>query len=549
MHLCEERGRFCLGVLLLALASSVAAQNARVEFLGKSADKWLSDLNSGEPRVRRNAAFALGKLGSGAETGIGPLARLVQMDPSPAVREAAAFSLGEICQGGRGLSTDAFSALKNALAGDREPLVRRSAAFALGSLGSASPEAQQALERALVDPIPAVRQNAAWALGHIGPTAVPALKKALTDADPLVCRDAAGACSLVGKEAHAALPELLACCAPQRDAELRKMALSVLVKLVGPDDKVAVRTLAQALGDPDIEVRRNAALALSNIGGPDAAAAVPVLVEALRTGDLELKRTAAAAIKNIGKDARSALPSLRDALNDPDEELRTNAAVAIGGIGEDAAPVVRDLVRHLADPKESARVRTEAAVALSRIGAVPDAVEAVPTLLGVLGDPADDAKVRERTMWALRVHQGNLRNLNVFPTLTKILSEPKRHETRMLRYDCAYMLGLFLESETPAKALDVLLDFLKDNTILIYTGTSVGAGGASAESKTAKTKIEEKGLGDGRVMAIAALDKIGRTRVVARPDIVQQLHALADSSETQGDLRQKTKELLRKLKK
>jgi hypothetical protein len=57
------------------------------------------------------------------------------------------------------------------------------------------------------------------------------------------------------------------------------------------------------------------------------------------------------------------------------------------------------------------------------------------------------------------------------------------------------------------------------------------------------------GLGDGRIMAIAALDKIGRARVIARPDIVQHLHTLADSPETQGDLRQKTKELLRKLKK
>jgi HEAT repeat protein len=537
----------CLGLILTGAA---LAQGSRLDFLGKSADKWLGDLNAGEAHTRRNAAFSLGKMGGGAELAVAPLARLVQMDPSPSVREAAAFSLGEICQGGRGLSNEAFAALKSALAGDREPLVRRSAAFALGNVGSASPDAQQALERALSDPSPAVRQNAAWALGHVGPTAIPALRqKALVDPDPLVCRDAAGACSLIGKEARAALPELLLCCRPDRDAELRKMALSVIVKLVGPEDRAAVSTLRLALGDRDLEIRRNAALALSNVGGPDAAAAVPVLVDALRTGDLELKRTAAAAIKNIGPDARSALPTLRDALNDADEELRANAAVAIGGIGEAAAPVVRDLVKHLANPSETARVRVETAVALSRIGAVPEAVDAVPTLLSILATPANDSKVRERVLWALRVHKGNLRSLNVFPTLIKVMSEPRYPGSNMLRYDCAYILGLFLESETPAKALDVLLEFLKDQNILIYTGTTVGAGGASAESKTGKTRIEEKGMGDGRVMALAALEKIGTERVGRRPDIMQQLHVLADNPDTQAELRQKTQELLRKLKK
>jgi len=539
----------CLCLLAFGtLAAPAAAQGARLDFLGKPADKWLGDLNAAEPRVRRNAAFALGKMGGGAELAVAPLTRLLQMDPSAGVREAAAFALGEICQGGRGLSNEAFAALKNALSSDREPLVRRSAAFALGSVGSASPEAQQALEKALADANPAVRQNVAWAMGRIGPTAMPALKKALTDPDPLVCRDAAGACSLVGKEAHTALAELLGCCGPRRDNELRKAALAVLVKVVGPEDKTAVRTLTQALSARDVEIKRNAALALSNIGGPDAAAAVPILLDMLRGGDLELKRTAAAAIKNIGKDARAALPALRDALNDPDEELRFNAAVAIGGIGEAAAPVVRDLVRHLADPKESSKVRTEAAVALSRIGPVPDAQASVPTLLAVLENTANDPKVRERTLWALLVHQGNLRSLNVFPILTKILSEPKRPDAPMLRYHCAYVLGLFLEAETPAKALDVLLDFLKDTKILIYTGTTASAGGASAESKVGKTKIEETGFGDGRVMAIDALSRIGRERVRSRPDIVRQLEALANDPQTLADLRQKTKDLLLKLK-
>jgi HEAT repeat protein len=535
--------------MLLLMSSICLAQEPRVDFLGKTADKWLEDLNKDDARLRRNAAFALGKMGSGADMAQSALTRVLQMDSSETVREAAAYALGEICKGGKGLNNDTFAALQTALQGDRDPLVRRSAAFALGSIGSASPTALQALERALADASPGVRQNAAWALGRLGPTAVPALRKALTDADAVVCRDAAASCGLIGKDAHPLLPELLACCTPERDPELRKMALSVLVKLVGPDDKLGVQILTRSLADRDIEIKRNAALALSNIGGPDAAAAVPILLDALRGGDLELKRTAAAALKNIGKDARAALPALRDALHGPDEELRVNAAVAIGGMGDAAAPVVRDLVRHLADPAESPRVRVEAAVALSRIGPVPAAVEAVPTIIGVLKNPANESKVRERTLWALIVHQGNMRNLKVFRALTEILSEPKLHETRMLRYLCAYVLAMYLAEETPGKALDALLDHLKDDSTLIYTGTTASAGGTGTESNAGKTEIKEKGIGDGRVTVIDALERVGRARVRARKDIVEQLQALADDPQTNAELRRRSQELLRKLKK
>jgi HEAT repeat protein len=539
--------RFGVCVLLVGAWTSSSAAQARLDFLGKPASKWQSDLTNADASIRRNAAFALGKMGGGGISAVSELGRLVKGDASESVREAAAYALGEICKGGQGLTAEAFGALTTALASDSKPLVRRSAAFALGNIGSASPEAEEALKKALADGNDAVRQNVAWALGRIGPTAVPTLRKALQDRDSLVCRDAAASIAVLGKDGRAALPEMLTCCTPDRDPELRKIALAALVKLVGPEDRLAVQPLTQALNDRDVEIKRNAALALSNIGGPDAASAVPVLLDALRGGDLELKRQAAAAIKNIGKDAAAALPALRLALNDSDEELRMNAAVAIGGIGPAAEPVVNDLVRHLADPKEAPKVRTEAAVALSRIGPVPDGVAAVPKLLQVLGDTSNDAKVRERTMWALRVHQGKLREMNVFPTLTKILSEPKQHETRMLRYDCAYMLGLFLEGETPNAALDTLHEFLKDNTILIYTGTTASTGSTGTEARNTKTKIEEKGYGDGRVMAIAALDRIGSQRVLGRPDIVQQLEALANDPQTLSEMRQKTKDLLKKL--
>src|SRR5207302_8479714 len=104
---------------------------------------------------------------------------------------------------------------------------------------------------------PEVRQSSAWALGKIGEVGLPSLRKALADADNLVKRDAAGALSKFDpKTARLALNELLPLCAVN-NSEVRKAALIVLVKIVGPDDSAALAPIRQALGDPDAEVRAN----------------------------------------------------------------------------------------------------------------------------------------------------------------------------------------------------------------------------------------------------------------------------------------------------
>jgi len=47
----------------------------------------------------------------------------------------------------------------------------------------------------------------------------------------------------------------------------------------------------------------------------------------------------------------------------------------------------------------------------------------------------------------------------------KIVAEPPTHENRMLRYDSAFMIGIFEGDKAPKAALDVLLEFLKDDGI------------------------------------------------------------------------------------
>ncbi len=111
------------------------------------------------------------------------------------------------------------------------------------------------------------------------------------------------------------------------------------------------------------------------------------------------------------------------------------------------------------------------AVALSKIGPQPAAEKAVSTIVTVLEDPKVDTKVRERVVWALRVHKLNLANFpTVYPAFAKILSESKNPETRHAALRLCLYAGGPSSADAPQRTLDVLSEFLKDETILIFKG-------------------------------------------------------------------------------
>jgi HEAT repeat protein len=249
---------------------------------------------------------------------------------------------------------------------------------------------------------------------------------------------------------------------------------------------------------------------------------------------------------------------LLKALVAPDDKLRAYAAMALGGIGDKAERAIPDLVKLISDRKEQPDVRIEAATALSRIGEVPAARKAVPQLVNVLQDANDNAfvwqgkegsvkvLVRERVIWSLRVHNARLRDFpEVLAAFTKILSEPRQAGIKMLYYDSAYMLGMLKGPEAPPKTMDELGEFLKDDSIQIYVGKEAKSVGGGAESP-ADLKVQETGMGDGRIMAVQALGRIG-ARVADRKDIVRQLQAIERDARLWGRLRTETKELLKEL--
>jgi len=538
----------CLTILAaITFTAAAPAQN----FLGKTMQVWLADLDRGNDAARRSAAFALGKVGT-AEA-LASLKKHLREDKDHRVREASAFALGEIAKRSLQAAQDAklVNVLSEALANDKDPLVRRSAAFALGCLESDALAALPALTKALADNAksPEVKQNVAWALAKLGKPAVEALKRALHDADPLVKRDAARAMEPMPPEAiRLALPDLANLC-KDNDSEVRRAALGTLIKNVTPEDVKEAGMIQSALSDKDEEVKNFAALTLANIGGKAAQAAVPRLLAGVKQRtDLDLRRQCAAGIRNVGPSAKAAVPDLIKLLRDDDAEVRANAAMALGGIAEEAGAAFAPLLQLLEKADENPKTRVEAAHALKCIGKAPGAKAAVPRLLKIVGNPAEQTDVRQRTMWAIRIHYEDLPQMKeVYPTFYKVLAEPKDVANRMLRYDCAYMLGMLQTQAVEPLVMATLHDFLLDTDITIFDKKDTKVKGTGVEFNGGDGGTKESSKGDGRVMAVQALGAIGVRRVQADPGVMTELRKLAASRETNPDLKEMCTELLKKI--
>jgi HEAT repeat protein len=548
-----------LAFLVLGLVSATA--RAEDTFLGKKTSAWIGDLKSSKssPSARRAAAFALGKIGLDTYRyqGVDSLLAHMGADEKDAkVRAAAGFAIGEIALALRKYKDlskfwkGANATLTKALAEDKDPAVKRSAAYALGGFGKAALPARPALIQALADESAPVRQNAAWALGQLGQgagrDAVEALCKALEDDDAHVRRDAAGALGEIGRllddenraQPSPAVRPLLVHLKNDADVVVRKAALDALVSLIGPEDKEAAPDLKKLLDDKDVEVARGAAFALGNIGGKEAEDAVPLLRKALQGEDPLIREQAAAALGNIGETAAPAVDDLIKALEDKTPAVRRYAALALGNIGKSAAAAVPALAKHLHPEEKDDVVRRYAAEALAYMG---DAMEdALPDLLEALQNDKVPV-VRQRCIWAL-VQVKDLKATKAIDALTKILDE-KGEQGYMVRYDAARVLARHLRGKAPEKAVDVLLQMMKDERIRVYDGSGTRGTGGSGE-RVGGASVKENLGRDGRFLAIKSLLDIGAP-TANRPDVIKALKEAAESKDeqTSKDAKQALKEI------
>jgi hypothetical protein len=84
--------RLLVSAILCGLALVPAAQGQVGSYLGKDYFKWAAALSHKDASVRRSAAFALGKMGVGAQPAVGKLVKRLETDGDAGVREAAATS-------------------------------------------------------------------------------------------------------------------------------------------------------------------------------------------------------------------------------------------------------------------------------------------------------------------------------------------------------------------------------------------------------------------------------------------------------------------------
>jgi HEAT repeat protein len=542
--------KMLLGVAVLACASAPAVAQPRL--FKKTAAQWTAQLQDQSAAERRNAAFALGKFGAGANGAMPALKQLYAKETDARTREAIVLAAGEIASETGSVDVQLESMLIDALQRDKDRLVRRSAAVALGMLGSRKQAVVTALGQALSDPEQVVRQNAAWALGRADAQVAADLIRALKDdsCDSLVKRDAANALFAVTKGdpsvMRPALDALLAMC-QDKSVEVRKSALMALNKIVGPKDERAVAILRTALDDTDSEVRRFAALALSNVGGKAAVDAVPVLIDTLRNGQSEHKRAAAIGIRNVGEPAVRAIPDLIRALQDPDDDLRKYAAMALAGIGKAGGPAVPALVNVVADTGAKSDVRVQASEALAYMRDLPEIRKELPRLLKILDNSREDGGVRVRVVWVVQSFELDRSAIeSAKPVMERLCAEPGSINNGDARYQCAYDLSAWFKKQVPDSVINVLQEWLFDPSGRNYEGTQAKAGASGTERKD-EGQSKQILTGDSRTSAVKALGVVGLDRVRDRRQIVEQLRRLENDAKTDPVLRKAVRELNQKL--
>lgn len=162
----------------------------------------------------------------------------------------------------------------------------------------------------------------------------------------------------------------------QSNSSLVRRAAARGLGQIGPEAKVVVPQLLEALHDERWEVASDAAWSLGIIESAEPKV-VDSLVVALKHDHREVRRYAAFALARLGANARSAIPELTRCLDDDD--MGYMAARALGDIGGDARNAIPSLTKLLASP--SLGDRAEAAKALANLGPLPpDTVEALKRL-------------------------------------------------------------------------------------------------------------------------------------------------------------------------
>ena len=441
---CASRA-LALSLTALSLCGPAAAQRDQgvVDGLARllaAADTRVYDtalfretLHHSDPFVRRQAAFAAGRIGDAKA--LDPLIAALG-DSAPAVRAAAAFALGLLKQP-RAVAVllvapvqpeavtaiaktggdEAAAALTVLLgSGASATAVQRAALLEAWRLGGRAPIAALMTHARNADPV--ARCNAVYALARLHTVrGVPALVEALADPEASV-RAAAlrGLSRVLTDSAHVPPQDVVSRIRPllgDGDAHVRVNALRALATF--HDSTLAALALPLA-ADPDLNVAVQAETTLGALGG---ARAVAALQPGLASATFALRRQAAIALAQAdsaagvatatalltgGADwrwrsvAAEALGAARDRgrleaqLADPDGRVAVQALQALQRLVPDSdsslSPRARSLLQHA-----DAAVRSVAADLLARRPVLDDVDRLTDAYLRAAADSFNDARL------------------------------------------------------------------------------------------------------------------------------------------------------------
>jgi HEAT repeat protein len=156
----------------------------------------------------------------------------------------------------------------------------------------------------LKDKNPAARQEAAKALGTIGQPALPALIELLKDPDSDIRVAAADALARSGSDARSARSALDKAM-KDTEPLVREHAASALAAVVDRDDQSLLPTLINGLQDQNAEVRRQVAVALGRFGPAGKSALPALNAAFLKEEDGQARRNMKEAIDRIQSDFRT----------------------------------------------------------------------------------------------------------------------------------------------------------------------------------------------------------------------------------------------------
>ncbi len=327
-------------------------------------DSLIKILKSGNDRQRATAAMALGMFPP--DPWLKRLPEIVPAEPAPLI------ALGESAK-------------------DGDAKVRAAALRSLHDVGmktnfTASPELSATLARALDDPSPEVRTQAAAAIAHSGPIL------------------------------DQFYPELIRHADHDPDKGVRDMCAAVVSLQSGPRQPQVTRAM------------------------------IPVLIDALSTRESQLRHSVCRVLVDFGPDASSAIPALIHTLQqftekDVDNDESCDVIKALGDLAK-GSPRTTEVVAMVAKCLKSgnAFVRSQAVSALGNFG--PAAVPAIPELIRLLRE----AIASERLDLALelatalrQIEPTNTAAHEIIPMVIEILA-PKRKD---LHISAAKVAGLF----------------------------------------------------------------------------------------------------------